>query len=1158
MGIHVITQWLMAKMRTWMSSEFQKTLLLLFTIILLGNSAEAATGRVITIDGIDKIALATLSISGDSSTGYVYAAIDPDNAREITDKIGPIQPFYWANDPIYTDAAVQSLTDILRTAYTQTKSMNAPLVIVAHSWGTVLAYIVLKQNPDIVVDKLITMGSPLNAHGTIVGDLIGGLTNAKLGQQKIYNINALPNIRLWYNYWTDCDVISASIPAVGGLNINSNYSGDNCHSSYYSTFPTWGEILTRVLDTLPPLAISSTPNPFAKPADVISAPADVVFNAIGSLTSNGSATYSWNFGDGQTSSDKNVPHHYSQPNSYNVTLTMTDSLGPHVLSKSVTVRPPKIEVGIPDGFESLNRSFSTPENSFATEYTWNYGDGSATVTGRTPPKHTFTDSRVYNVTVTLTVDGQSPVSDTESVFVGPGTRYIPGHTINYDETWYSGGTYEVQGDITVAKGGTLTIEPGVTVKLAKNVRIIVNGVLKATGTSSNKIIFTWADNANQWSSIVFSGIGANGSILDNCLIEHAGGWFPAAIPQGIVASWDSSPTISNCSITNSSAYIGIHAYGGFPKIINNSINGILLDSPIMHIKGLDGNGILIDYGSVPLVTGNKLTNNLDGIYVEYSKGTGSPKISGNSYSGNTNSDLFVTGTIAGVVNWNESGDAGYRTDSIIVSTGATLNIANGRTIKFNPDGRINVSGTLKANGVKFTWADGKNQWSGIKFHGNSSSGSKLDNCTIEHASGNYPCCEPPGVIYMDSSPTITGTSITNCDADYGIMVYGGSPVISNSVVNGMKSYGLSIMMGGGPSVTGNKFTGNLNGIGFIGAGVGAGTYQGNTVTGNTQYGLYVSVPGILPLNINATNNNWGDPSGPLDDSDDRATGGLYNPNGKGNRVSDHVNYYPWTGCTISQPTTPTGFSGAPRYASVNLAWNAVNDPNLGGYRIYSGTAPGSYGTPITADKTAAYKASGLAIGTPYYFAVSSLNSVGAESPLSSEITATPINKYILDILLAGTGGGTVLDPAHGIACGAGCSQQFDPGASLTLTKSAADYSLFSGWSGACAGSGDCPVIMSADRSVTATFDKDTAHLVRIDGIIQSYFTSILGALSAAAPGDTIKAWGTDFTENLNLNKVLIFKGGYNTGYTSNSGMTILKGILTVTNGSLTVENLQIQ
>ncbi|MDZ7262229.1 MAG: TonB-dependent receptor, partial [candidate division KSB1 bacterium] len=50
--------------------------------------------------------------------------------------------------------------------------------------------------------------------------------------------------------------------------------------------------------------------------------------------------------------------------------------------------------------------------------------------------------------------------------------------------------YIVQGDITVPKGQTLTIEPGVIVKFAGYYRITVRGTLVANGTSSNRIIFT--------------------------------------------------------------------------------------------------------------------------------------------------------------------------------------------------------------------------------------------------------------------------------------------------------------------------------------------------------------------------------------------------------------------------------------------------------------------------------------------------------------------------------------------------------------------------------------------------------------------------------------------------------------------------------------------
>ncbi|MFZ2633116.1 MAG: right-handed parallel beta-helix repeat-containing protein, partial [Desulfosalsimonadaceae bacterium] len=91
-----------------------------------------------------------------------------------------------------------------------------------------------------------------------------------------------------------------------------------------------------------------------------------------------------------------------------------------------------------------------------------------------------------------------------------------------------------------------------------------------------------------------------------------------------------------------------------------------------------------------------------------------------------------------------------------------------------------------------------------------------------------------------------------------------------------------------PTVTGNTISSNTTGI--IITSRGGGSYYGNTIKNNTAYGLYYSGTSI----INATNCNWGDPTGPLDDSDDRATGGWYNPDGLGDNVSNHVNYTPWT------------------------------------------------------------------------------------------------------------------------------------------------------------------------------------------------------------------------------------------------------------------------
>lgn len=70
-----------------------------------------------------------------------------------------------------------------------------------------------------------------------------------------------------------------------------------------------------------------------------------------------------------------------------------------------------------------------------------------------------------------------------------------------------------------------------------------------------------------------------------------------------------------------------------------------------------------------------------------------------------------------------------------------------------------------------------------------------------------------------------------------------------------------------------------------------------------------------------------------------------------------------------------------------------------------------------------------------------------------------------------TGAGTVTSGvADGIDCGATCSKSFSVGATVTLTANPGAGQLFLGWSGGgCTGIGQCVVVMSAARSVTASF-----------------------------------------------------------------------------------------
>ncbi|MCD6448435.1 MAG: right-handed parallel beta-helix repeat-containing protein, partial [Thermoplasmata archaeon] len=80
--------------------------------------------------------------------------------------------------------------------------------------------------------------------------------------------------------------------------------------------------------------------------------------------------------------------------------------------------------------------------------------------------------------------------------------------------------------------------------------------------------------------------------------------------------------------------------------------------------------------------------------------------------------------------------------------------------------------------------------------------------------------------------------------------------------------------------------------------------EGVCISGDISSGIYIHYCNISHNTIYGVNNSativvdaehnwWGDSSGPYDPSNDTLTGGLYNPSGKGDNVTDYVDYYPW-------------------------------------------------------------------------------------------------------------------------------------------------------------------------------------------------------------------------------------------------------------------------
>jgi prepilin-type N-terminal cleavage/methylation domain-containing protein len=87
------------------------------------------------------------------------------------------------------------------------------------------------------------------------------------------------------------------------------------------------------------------------------------------------------------------------------------------------------------------------------------------------------------------------------------------------------------------------------------------------------------------------------------------------------------------------------------------------------------------------------------------------------------------------------------------------------------------------------------------------------------------------------------------------------------------------------------------------------------------------------------------------------------------------------------------------------------------------------------------------------------------SPSASYTTPATFRELV--VTKAGTGTGTVSGP--GISCGTNCDESYTNGSGVALTAAASGGGSFTGWSGACSGTGNCNLTMTADLSVTATF-----------------------------------------------------------------------------------------
>ncbi|MEA2053716.1 MAG: PKD domain-containing protein [Candidatus Thermoplasmatota archaeon] len=142
--------------------------------------------------------------------------------------------------------------------------------------------------------------------------------------------------------------------------------------------------------------------------------------------------WTWNFGDGTSSRERNPEHKYNDNGIYIVSLTVTDNSGAETeTTKKITIAntpPTAAFFFIPEkasGGEKINFTDVSSDDRGITEWHWDFGDGTAS--NKRNPEHTYKESGKYTITLTVK-DGDGGESEiTKVIEISP--KSTPGFEV---------------------------------------------------------------------------------------------------------------------------------------------------------------------------------------------------------------------------------------------------------------------------------------------------------------------------------------------------------------------------------------------------------------------------------------------------------------------------------------------------------------------------------------------------------------------------------------------------------------------------------------------------------------------------------------------------------------------------------------------------------
>ena len=524
-------------------------------------------------------------------------------------------------------------------------------------------------------------------------------------------------------------------------------------------------------------------------------------------------------------------------------------------------------------------------------------------------------------------------NNTKGIVNGLDATFTPG-TINQGTIWTpAGNPHVITNSVTINAGATLTIQPGVIVKLSGLAGYLrVYGNIIAQGTVDQPIVFT---------SLKDDTVGGDTNGDGSSSTPGAGDWVGVNV----------SPVSGDSSVASEFEYVTMR-YGSTCLQVSNQAAGVTINHSVFDHCSTGVSLTSVTGGSV---TASTFTSNSTGLQMQTSSvavsdnsfmnnsiaGSSDPGslggFSNNTASGTGQKGVTVSGTLNSNATWKNGGmpyviPAGQ----VSVNIGVTLTIEPGVIVKsiFNQLATpVRIYGKVIARGtvdqpIVFTSiqddtaggdtnGDGSStpwfgDWVGVKVSpvsGDSSVASEFEYVTMRYGST---CLQ---VSNQTAGVTINHSVFDHCSAGVSLTsVTGGSVTASTFTSN---SPGVTISSSS-TLINFNNFTGNTTGM-----------------TNNTQ-----------SMVVDARYNYWGNSSGPNDPSDDRATGGDYNPTGTGNQVSNYVNYRPWSTTPVSDKAIMTSPTPGSIFTSstVTFSWSAGAwateyylqvGTSLGGQELYS-------------------------------------------------------------------------------------------------------------------------------------------------------------------------------------------------------------------------------